>query len=376
MSDDEVQVDAGGAPATGDEEGNNGQIIDPVFEKAEQEVMSFLPEMEVSELEALCGELGLEIPDDKKGRRAIYRFVLEHLMEQERENADGGKAKYLQMHTILRQMVMIKADKNLEPIFEKKVNADLHLVDVEPIRHTSTPITNPLRDDGHDRVVRRVVPKTASASLYHLKECKIRGSIGDPGEKDKLGYYGLMSEIKERQNEGYDDNRIVGAVINAVTPGNVFKRRLEMRRNLEGTITLDTLLEMLRTHYQEKSSNTIFQELSSAVQAQEESATKFCNRLIVIRDEALSRSIEEGCALDVNYLRRRFLQSFATGLRNGNIRNELRETLKKEPQDDELLKIIAQAARGEKERADKMAQLKSGVSSADVSLVQREKNDF
>ena len=67
-----------------------------------------------------------------------------------------------------------------------------------PIRHASTPTTNPFRDDGHDQVVRRVVPKTASASLYHLKECKIRGSIGDPGEKDKLGYYGLMSEIKER----------------------------------------------------------------------------------------------------------------------------------------------------------------------------------
>ena len=33
--------------------------------------MSFLPEMEVSELEVLCGELGLEIPQEKKGVRRL-----------------------------------------------------------------------------------------------------------------------------------------------------------------------------------------------------------------------------------------------------------------------------------------------------------------
>jgi hypothetical protein len=164
--------------------------------------------------------------------------------------------------------------------------------------------------------------KQTSTNYCHLKECKIRGKIGDPGEKDTLGYYGLLSEIKERELEGYKPERIVGAVINAIMPGNIFKRRLEMKRNLEGTISLDDLRKMLRTHYQERNSNTILLELQKAVQGSAESATTFCNRLIVLRDEVQSRSAEEGTMITPQYLRKRFLQSFQTGLRNGNIRNK------------------------------------------------------
>ena len=366
-------------------------VVDQVFEKAEQEVMSCLPEMEVSELEALCKELGLEIPPEKKVRRDIYRFVVAYLMQRETDDADQGKAYYIQVHGVLRSMMAPRTDHqqgldNYSPHFNTGI-PDVKAAQVKPavphvqalnfdhIKQSSsagTPLLFPLEED---KAVAKPVPK-APPALFHLKECKIRGTIGDPGEKDKLGYYGLISEIKERSREGYDDNRVVGAVINAITPGNVFKKRLEMRRNLEGSISLTTLFSMLRTHYQEKSSNTIFQELSNAVQSQDETATKYCNRLIVIRDEALSRSIEEGCPLDSSYLKKRFLKSFATGLRNGNIRNELREVLKSEPGDDELLDNIAEATRGEKERSDKMAQIKGVSFSPDVSVVQREKDDF
>ena len=370
-------------------------VIDHVFDKAEQEVMSCLPEMEVSELEALCRELGLEIPPERKVRRDIYRFVVAYLMQREVDDADHGKAFYMQVHGVLRSMMASRNDPQQHaldnygqvppyintgiPDVAGQVNTALPQVQAlnfDHVKHSSSAGGTPLLfPPQKDKAVAKSVQK-APPALYHLKECKIRGTIGDPGEKDKLGYYGLISEIKERSREGYDDNRVVGAVINAITPGNVFKKRLEMRRNLEGSISLTTLFSMLRTHYQEKSSNTIFQELSNAVQTQDETATKYCNRLIVIRDEALSRSIEEGCPLDSSYLRKRFLKSFATGLRNGNIRNELREVLKSEPGDDELLDNIAEATRGEKERSDKMAQIKGVNFSPDVSIVQREKDDF
>ena len=383
-------------------EGAQAKLDDVVFEKAEREVMSFLPEMEELELLALIKELGLVVPQEKTGRRDLFRFVLADLMDREATDGDGGKDNYIKVHGVLRQLSLMRPPnvgegnddaKDPNVMVDQKEHVANHLGGTPPvnsgghvnifsnvdglnfgIKPSSTPVLS-YRDDKNDKDVGRRHPLKA-ASLYHLKECKIRGTIGDPGEKDKLGYYGLISEIKERQAEGYDDNRVVGAVINAVTPGNVFKRRLEMRRNLESTIPLSTLMSMLQTHYQEKSSNTIFHDLSEAVQGHDETATKFCNRLIVMRDEALSRSIEEGFSLDANYLRKRFLKSFATGLRNGNIRNELREILKADPQDDDLLKSIAEAARGEKERADKMAQLKSGNLSVDVSVIQREKNDF
>ena len=385
---------------------------DEVFDRAEQEVMSFLPEMTGDELRALCAELAVVIPEPQKGsRKLIYRFVLGYLLKMEGEDADGGKAKYIQVHTFLRQLTANRdqaaaADENkFQPPTQQaqaqppQVQAVTNGLPSPLLTHRMLPVPGPGVNDyaskfnkmqtstplqnhfppttTHAAAAHPVLrPPPKSGSLYQLKECKIRGSIGDPGEKEKVSYYGLLSQIVEKQTEGYDDNRIVGGVINAITPGNVFKSRLEMRRTLEGGISLETLLNMLRTHFQEKSSNDIFLDLGKAVQGHDESATKYCNRLIVIRDQALSRSIEEGCQIEANYLKRRFLQSFQTGLRNGNIRNELRECLKTEPNDDELLEFIAKAVRGEKERADKLAQLKNSSLVPEVSAVQREKEDF
>lgn len=404
-----------------EQEGLQENGVDEVFDRAEQEVMSFLPEMTGDELRALCAELGVVIPEPQKGsRKLIYRFVLGYLLKIEGEDADGGKAKYVQIHTFLRQLTLNRdqAANAEENKFQPQVLAPVpHLQAQAPalqapaqalapqvqavtnglpsplLTHrmlpvpgqgvlnkiqTSTPLKNhfPPTTTHAPPPAHALRPPPKSGSLYQLKECKIRGSIGDPGEKDKVTYYGLLSQIVEKQTEGYDDNRIVGAVINAITPGNVFKSRLEMRRTLQGKISLETLLNMLRTHFQEKSSNDIFLDLGKAVQAHDESAANYCNRMIVIRDQALSRSIEEGCQIEANYLKKRFLQSFQTGLRNGNIRNDLRECLKTEPDDDTLLDFISNAVRGEKERADKLALLKSSSFVPEVSAVQREKEDF
>ena len=99
---------------------------DEVFEKAEQEVMSFLPEMDADGLAALIGELGLDIPEGKEGnRRQLYRFVWSFLMDVEKNDADGGKTKYLQIHTYLRQMSI---DKLPAPANKETPAPELHQV--------------------------------------------------------------------------------------------------------------------------------------------------------------------------------------------------------------------------------------------------------
>ena len=83
-----------------------GEVVDEVFEKAEQEVMSFLPEMSVQELSNLCAELGLIAPMAARvSRKLLYRFIISYLLKLEEEEGDGGKAKYLQIHGFLRQLV-------------------------------------------------------------------------------------------------------------------------------------------------------------------------------------------------------------------------------------------------------------------------------
>ena len=398
-----------------DQEGD--VVVDEVFEKAEQEVMSFLPEMSEGELRQLMEELGVVVPEEKKGRRVLYRFAYAYLMQMEHDEADKGKAKYLQIHEYLREMLRRKrggdggrndGDQTPAPILDTKqsvlnrtlpalpIGMDIQQRFVQEFHENNRNFPDPRPrqvspQDGNlpgapPNLYQRVnssrehptqVPygpefQPKPASLFQLKECKIRGSIGDPGERDKMNYDGLLSQITEKVGEGYTENRIVGAVINAITPGHVLKSRLEMRRNLEGAISLEVLKNMLRIHFQEQDSQNLMTQLKEAVQLTTDTASQFCNKLILIRDRALSRSIEEGVAIDKTYLRKRFLKSFQSGLRNGNIRNELRQLVKTEPDDDTLLEAIDEAARGEAERAGKLTAFKT----ADVSVINRERNDF
>ena len=214
--------------------------------------------------------------------------------------------------------------------------------------------------------------RVSTADLFHLKELKIKGSIGNPGEKEKLGYHSLMSQITTYRDLGYSEERIVAAVINAITPGNTFKKRLEMKRNLTGKIPLSALIRSIRTHYQEKDSDTYENELKDAVQEPGEAASQFADKLMVLRDSALYALKEEGCESEGKSIQKKFLKSFKSGLRNGNIRNELREGLKSEPDDDDLLDMINKAVHQEAERTLKLTQSKT----AEVSLVSKEKNDF
>ena len=369
------------------ENGERDNLVDEILEQAEQEVISYLPECDEAELRALCQEIGVEIPVEKDNRKKIFRFVMNYLFQMEGEDDDGGRAKYLQIHGFFRARRMLEAapipeiPAQLQQMQQQVIN--------EPIPTPQRPLLPrdgtrrlPLPPADYKPVPQRVYPispvqvtvgeERKPANLYHLKECKIRGTIGSPGERDKLDYDELLSQITEKEIEGYDQHRIVGAVINAVAPGNVFKKRLVMRRNLEG-VSLATLKAMLRTHFKQQESQHILAELTEAVQGHEDTAEEYCTKLMVIRDRAMSRSIEEGCPLEAKYLHKKFLRSFSTGLRNGNVRNELREILKSLPDDDELQECIGEAVRGETERQTKMTNSKI----AEVSAVGRgEKNDF
>ena len=60
------------------------------------------------------------------------------------------------------------------------------------------------------------------------RDFKIQGVVGDPGQKDKLGYQALMSQIEAGIAKGYSDKEVVSAV----QPG------LQLRSYLENTVEL------------------------------------------------------------------------------------------------------------------------------------------
>ena len=81
-----------------------------------------------------------------------------------------------------------------------------------------------------------------------LREFKISGSIGSPGQKDKLTFGSLAYQIHNGIKQGYIVHEIINAVIRAISPGNYLRSYLEGRED----INLQQFLKVLRSHFKEK----------------------------------------------------------------------------------------------------------------------------
>ena len=64
------------------------------------------------------------------------------------------------------------------------------------------------------------------------KELKIRGEIGEAGQKDKLTYFSLMHQIKQARLTGYTDQEVINVVIISMELDLALRTVLETTPNL------------------------------------------------------------------------------------------------------------------------------------------------
>ena len=64
------------------------------------------------------------------------------------------------------------------------------------------------------------------------REFKVRGQIGEPGQRDKLTYVSLMHQIRDAQAAGYKEEEIVSSVINCMVPSLTLRGVLQTTPNL------------------------------------------------------------------------------------------------------------------------------------------------
>ena len=100
--------------------------------------------------------------------------------------------------------------------------------------------------------------------------------------------------------------------------------------------------------------------MNNAVQPSTDSLHDFVVRFLSMREKVLTLAKEEGCQFDKGLLQRRLLHAILTGLRNNNIRNDLRPTLENNKISDEhLLQIASEAVVNDSERHEKLSKEKS-----------------
>ena len=206
------------------------------------------------------------------------------------------------------------------------------------------------------RLQQRILKEQQSrVEVQRLRDFKINGSVGNTS-KDSLSYSSLMFQIKQGKEAGYSIGEVIAAVIKAIKPGTQLREYLECR----GEIAEEGFIQVLRTHYGEKESGAVLNEMSSSYQKAGESEVDFCFRLLSMSRRVKTLSLEENNPIDEAMIRRTFLSALATGVRQGAVRLELQNLLRNcKLNDEDLLKEIGQIAAKEREHQAKMGSVSS-----------------
>ncbi len=218
------------------------------------------------------------------------------------------------------------------------------------------------------------IPLSGLQSTILHRDFKIQGTIGEVGQKDKLGYQSLMSQVEIGLEKGYTDKEIITAVIRAVQPG------LQLRSYLESVsgLTLAKLRKILRFHFHEKNATELYQSLTNMTQQPNEDPQAFLMRALTTRQKIIFASKELGCEItyDSASVQSLFLHALETGLKDETIRAKLRPVLSKtDVGDEELIEAMFLAVSAETERSKKFNIVSQGKGvKARISAVQSDDN--
>ena len=282
-------------------------------------VTKHLPEVDVDFLTGLCDEYRIVVPDAKKDKKPeLLKLVMRYLSSEDLEaTADQGAAVFLKLFGEL----------------------DGHLAGLLSVK--PDPIAN-------DTVV-------SETTIHKLKKFKVQGKIGTgervEGEKDdSLTYTNLLFQISQAESMDYKDSEIYAAVVSAIKPGNPLRDMLEIK----GEQTKAHLMKTLQSHFGEKDSQSVLQDLRQCTQKPKEQAKYFFMRAIALREKVKLLSTQEGIPMNQDTLTATFFKSLSTGLKQNNIRMVMWQTLKdKLATDEDLLEEVALAMACEQERVDK-----------------------
>ena len=350
-------------------------------DEIEQEVLGALVDLDLADLRATATLLDLPVAETGgKNRTQLLKLVMRHLSSEEVENKeDQGLSLFLSIKTeILGDKKSEMIPENPDPSVTFKIE-DLNnpLSSTVEKAKTKTEFSRRqfrpkfglspsfeeeegIEEDGNENF--QTVIKTSVK-----KDFKINGKIGEVGQKDKLSFSSLIYQISQARKRGYKEIEICDAVIKCMDVG------LAMRQYLETlpTLNLAVLSKILRSHFQEQDATTHFTALSNAKQANNEGSQQFVIRMMSMRQKVLFISSEDPISYPQKLIQQKFLYTVLSGLRNNNIRNQLRPILLDEDvEDTEILDALTKILTEENEHIEKFKRKPDtpSVSSNAVSL--------
>ena len=300
-------------------------------------------------------ELQLEGLD---GRKALYRLVANYINSDPFENLDiNERFAYLTAARVTILTHIAEQEQRLQDEEARRgaAAAGAAVVKEEEDEDSEEDVRD--NDDGRQKKPVDIKGKKVERVVHRLKELKLRGKIGLPGEKKKMTITSLVFQVNSAKTRGYPDADIVDAIINAIDDGVPVKEVFEMMEMED--LTLEFVMTTLKDQYIELDSTTVYHDLCNAEQEKDELVTTFMWRLRVMRDKVLKLSQKEGGGYTKELLQSQFQKSFYSGIQNQAIRVQLKYLAKsKHVSDAKLIKdvndiLLAEKAREEKQQFSK-----------------------
>lgn len=258
-----------------------------------EQIEEKLHTLSAPELNEVCAALDLVVDEsDRDLPRKLRRLILQCLEGKDVTSLeDEGMSLLLSLSDQIDELK--KKNEGKTDTQPKQAASEHHPVDESGIAPSNP---NEDRDSipAQNHTETTTAPYTNPAFVHPLyrRDLKIVGQIGEPNQKDKLGYASLERQIQRALKKGYDEGEVVEAVIQAIVPGTKLKSYLESRVDL----TLQALRQILRTHYIEKDATELYHSLTRAVQEPRETPIQFLVRAMDLRQQILfaSERVESG----------------------------------------------------------------------------------
>ena len=290
------------------------------IESLQIEIQAALCALSEEKRKEVCSGLKIALPPESKGRLVFIRALNKYL---ETEELDCEKLTGLSASLSMQGKQNAPKEKTepLEALEDKKTT-----------------------------VKTEQKPAVSISKFKH--DFKISGQIADVSQKDRLSFSSLAHQIENGLKNDYTEDEIKEAVIKAINPA------LSLRSYLEGKadLTLAKLRRIMRSHYQERTATELYHQLSSTVQQPKEKPQEFLIRLLDLKQKVLFASQETDSDLkyDPTLVHGMFVHSFSLGLKNENIKIEMKPYLeKKTMSDEELFEKLNVCVSNEMERSQK-----------------------
>ena len=196
-------------------------ITEEEVELRQQEVLGLLAIMiDEPPLRDIALALGLEI-EAVQGRKAVYRMVANHINSDDFENLEiNERYAYLQNAKVTMQNQPLVQEDRRDDAPVDEMNQDTGEVKREELDKDADS-----RDESEDEEEEKVAKKRGKGgtkkriehlAVHKLKDLKLRGKIGKPGDRKKLTITSLMYQVNSALTRRYSEADVVDAIINII----------------------------------------------------------------------------------------------------------------------------------------------------------------